>query len=108
MMPNVHEKEEIAFYLGTLVTPQKIRGDFMGKKRNKKEINQIYETLYKFSITKIDKLLENKFIGCLFKHFISDAQIVESIIESCKISQESYRIAFNIIKQRTSELIQTN
>jgi len=99
------DQEDVAFYLGTLISPQQIGTSFFNTKKSKKEIFRIHETLYKFSIAKIDKLLENKFIGYLLKKFISNSKLISNIIESWKISEDSYKTAFKMIESRSLKAI---
>lgn len=98
-------KEEVAFSLGALVAPQQLGTNFLGEKKSKKEVNKIHDTLYRFSITKIDNLLSDRSVGYLLKHFVADTEYTNGLIESSKISSESYRTAFELIGSRADAAI---
>lgn len=96
---------ETAFYLGTLIAPQLLNTTFGSIKKSKKEIFKMHESLYRFSITKIDKLMNEKYIGYLLKYFISNPENTENIIKSSKVSAESYKTAFELISKRSEAAI---
>lgn len=98
-------KKEVAFSLGALIAPQQLGTNFLGEKKSKKEVNKIHDTLYRFSITKIDNLLGDWSVGYLLKHFVADTEYTNSLIVSSKISSDSYRTAFELIGSRAETAI---
>jgi hypothetical protein len=96
---------ETAFYLGTLIAPQLLNTNFANIKKTKKEIFKIHDSLYRFSITKIDRLMSEKYIGYLLKYFISNPDNTENIINSSQVSAESYKTAFELISKRSEAAI---
>lgn len=102
----VSDVDEVVFALGTLVAPSELSRTSVGKvKKSRKEINKIHDTLYKFSITKVDKLLEDKYVAFLLKHFILNSGWKEELISMSEVSAKSYETAFNMILGRATEII---
>lgn len=95
----------VAFALGALVSPQQLGSTFLGEKKSKKDVNQIHDTLYKFSITKLDSLLNDVNLGYLLKHYIGNQENMQSLITSSKISAESYQTAFDMLETRANAAI---
>ena len=94
-------REEIIFTLGTLIFSNFKTSDSKGRPEIK-EVNKIHDTLYKFSITKVDRLLEDRSVGFLLKYFISDEDNKRAIIESSKVCEKSYQTAFDLIERRVN------
>ena len=70
-MPN---EDEIVFALGALLIPNQLGRTTIGTaKKTRKEITKIHDTLYKFSITKVDQLLNDRYVSFLLKHFINSS-----------------------------------
>ena len=94
-------REEIIFTLGTLIFSNFKTSNSKGWPEIK-EVNKIHDTLYKFSITKVDRLLEDRSVGFLLKYFISDEDNKRAIIESSKVCEKSYQTAFDLIERRVN------
>lgn len=98
---DLKNKEDITFTLGSLIFPNNFSKTSLGKKKkSKKEICKIHDTLYKFSISKVDKLFEDKYVGFLMYHFLNQPTNTNELIGLSKISEESYTTAFNLIRSR--------
>ena len=102
-------KDEIVQTLGSLIFPhQNFWIPSEKKVKSKKEVNKIHDTLYKFSITKVDRLLEDSSVCFLFKHFVSDQSNKQTLIESSKVWENSYQTAFDLIEKRINVVLDTN
>lgn len=96
--------EEVVLALGTLVAPNELNKSLSSNhKMPKKEVNRIHDTLYKFSITKVDNLLEDRHVMFLLKHFILTSNCREELIGLSEISAKSYATAFDLILSRAEE-----
>ena len=91
-------REEIMQTLGSLIFPNQNFSTSSDKKvKSKKEVNKIHDTLYKFSITKVDRLLEDRNVWFLLKFFLCDQANKQALIGVIKSMREvvSNRIWFN-------------
>ena len=101
----IDSTEEVAFAVGSLICPQQMNCNILGRKRSKKEAMCVHDALYKFSITKLDSLMDKKYIGYLLKLFVSDEENKRILIESSQISAESYATAFEMLQTRSEKAI---
>ena len=103
---DMKNKDDIVFTLGSLIFPNNFCKTSLGKKKkSKKEISKIHDTLYKFSISKVDKLLEDKYVGYLMHYFLDQTENTRELISQSKVSEESYITAFNLIRSRVQNAV---
>lgn len=95
-------RNQVIFALGSLIAPAELTRANIGRyKKPRKEVNKIHDTLYKFSITKVDKLLDDKSVAFLLEHFILNSSVREDLIGLSEVSAKSYETAFNMILSRS-------
>lgn len=98
-------KIEIAYRLGTLLSPKSISRKFLEQNKSKKDVYKIHDTLYKFSIKKVEALTEDYAVCYLLDKFLSVDENVERLMECPEISTDSYRKALDLLKARIAKTL---
>ena len=102
---NLHMRDDVVCTVGSLIFPTQNFTMVDKKVKAKKDVNKIHDTLYKFSITKVDRLLEDRHVCFLLKYFICDQSNTRALIESSKVCEKSYQTAFDLIEKRVDAVL---
>jgi hypothetical protein len=102
---DLERKSEVAYCLGTLLSPKAVSRNFFELRKPKKDVFKIHDTLYKFSIKKVEDLTGD-FAACiLFDRFLSVDENVERIMQCPKVSSNSYEQAIDLLRARISKTL---
>ena len=102
----IPEKDDLVFWLGTLLLPTELSRTSIGRaKKSRREINKIHDTLYRFSISKVDSLLNDKNVAYLLRYFIKNSSWKDDLIRMSELSSKSYQTAFDMILTRSENLL---
>jgi hypothetical protein len=99
---------EVAYCLCTIVAPKAISLGMLGFRKTKENINRIHNTLYKFSISKVEKLTKDLGSCFLLDKFLSIEENIDKLMEGPKISADSYRQAIEQLKSRIERTIDSS
>jgi hypothetical protein len=98
-------KSEIAYRLGTLLSPKDVSRRFLELNKSKKDVCKIHDTLYKLSIKKVEDLIGDFATCVLLDRFLSIHENVERIMECPKVSSKSYKQALDLLRTRTRKTL---
>jgi hypothetical protein len=98
-------KHLIAYRLGTVLIPLKMTGSIFDIHKSKKDVLKVYDTLYKFSITKVDKMMQDKSVCLFVRHFLSIENNTRDLIEALEVSADAYRKAIELLQKRCEETL---
>jgi hypothetical protein len=95
----------IAYRLGSILIPLKMTGSIFDIHKSKKDVLKVYDTLYKFSITKVDKMMQDKLVCLFMRHFLSIENNTQDLIEALEVSADAYRKAIELLQKRCEETL---
>jgi hypothetical protein len=95
----------IAYRLGTILIPLKITGNIYDLHKSKKDVLKVYDTLYNLSISKVDKMMQDKSVCLFMRHFLSIESNTRSLIETLEVSADAYRKAIELLQKRLEETL---
>lgn len=104
----VQHRDDVICTVGSLIFPSQQFTMVDSELHATKAVNKIHDTLYKFSITKVDRLLEDRNVCFLLKYFVCDQSNTRALIESSRVCQKSYQTAFDLIEKRVDAVLSAN
>jgi hypothetical protein len=100
----VQDIDDVAYRLGTVLAPKSVGWKMFDRRKSNKDIFKVYDTLYKFSITKVENLMNDKSVCLLLDKFMSIEENVERLMDGPEISKDSYRQAISLLKRRIEDV----
>jgi hypothetical protein len=74
------------------------------RRKATKDISKVHDTLYKFSMIKMENLMKDSSVCFLLNKFLSIDENVERLTDGPEISKDSYRQAISLLKRRIEDV----
>jgi hypothetical protein len=74
------------------------------RRKATKDIFKVYDTLYKFSMIKVENLMKDSSVCLLLDKFMSIEENIERLMDGPEISKDSYRQAISLLKRRIEDV----
>jgi hypothetical protein len=94
------DRHLIAYRLGSILIPLKMTGNIYDLHKSKKDVLKVYDTLYNLSISKVDKMMQDKSVCLFMKHFLSIESNTQDLIEASEVSADAYRKAIELLQKK--------
>ena len=98
-----HDIDDVAYRLGTILDPKAISCKMFDRRKSNKDISKVYDTLYKFSITKVENLMKDSSVCLLLDKFLSLEENIDHLLDGPEVSKDSYRQAIALLRKRIEE-----
>jgi hypothetical protein len=66
----------------------------------KKDVLKVYDTLYNLSISKVDKMMQDKSVCLFMRNFLSIESNTLDLIEASEVSADAYRKAIELLQKK--------
>jgi hypothetical protein len=94
------DRHLIAYRLGSILIPLKMTGNIYDFHKSKKDVLKVYDTLYNLSISKVDKMMQDKSVCLFMRHFLSIESNTQDLIDASEVSADAYRKAIELLKKK--------
>jgi hypothetical protein len=94
------DRHLIAYRLDSILIPLKMTGNIYDLHKSKKDVLKDYDTLYNLSISKIDKMMQDKSVCLFMRHFLSIESNTQDLIEASEVSADAYRKAIELLQKK--------
>jgi hypothetical protein len=76
--------------------------------KSKKNVLKVYDTLYNLSITKVDKMMQDKSVCLFMRYLLSIENNTRDLIEALEVSADAYKKAIELLQKRCEETLSSS